>query len=83
MSDIKQQVRAYVLENFLMGGSADEIQDETSFMGSHVLDSTGFLELIAYLEETFGIKVNDEEMLPENLDSLVNIERFLARKRAA
>jgi acyl carrier protein len=83
MSDIKQQVRAYLLDNFLMGGSADEIQDETSFMGSHVLDSTGFLELIAYLEETFGIKVKDEEMLPENLDSLVNIERFLARKRAA
>lgn len=83
MSDIKQQVRAYLLDNFLMGGSADEIQDETSFMGSHVLDSTGFLELIAYLEETFGVKVQDEEMLPENLDSLVNIEQFLARKQAA
>lgn len=83
MADIKQQVRVYLLDNFLMGGAADEIGDDTSFMGSHILDSTGFLELIAYLEETYGIKVKDEEMIPENLDSLANIERFIARKRPA
>lgn len=83
MSDIKQQVRVYLMDNFLMGGSADEIRDDTSFMDHHILDSTGFLELIAYLEESFDIKVKDEEMIPENLDSLVNIERFLARKRLA
>jgi len=83
MSDIKQQLRAYLLDNFLMGGSADEIRDDTSFMASHILDSTGFLELIAHLEETYGVKVKDEEMIPENLDSLSNIERFLARKQSA
>ncbi|BAU47905.1 acyl carrier protein [Sulfurifustis variabilis] len=83
MSDIKQQLRAYLLDNFLMGGSADEIRDDTSFMASHILDSTGFLELIAHLEETYGVKVKDEEMIPENLDSLSSIERFLARKQSA
>ncbi len=81
MQDIKSEVRAYLLDNFLMGGSADEIRDADSFMDKHILDSTGFIELITYLEETYGIKVEDEEMIPENLDSLSNIENFLRRKR--
>ena len=53
-----------------------------SFLDLHLIDSTGFLELITYLEETFAIVVKDEEMLPENLDSLQAIEAYLARKQA-
>jgi acyl carrier protein len=83
MQDIKHQVRTYLLDNFLMGGSEQDIQDDTSFMGSHILDSTGFIELISYLEDQFGIQVTDEEMVPENLDSLKNIEHFVSRKRAS
>lgn len=83
MQDIKNQVRTYLLDNFLMGGTPQDIQDETSFMGSHILDSTGFIELIGYLEEQFAIQVEDEEMVPENLDSLNNIEHFILGKRAA
>jgi len=83
MQDIKNQVRTYLLDNFLMGGNPDEIRDEYSFMERHILDSTGFIELITFLEETFGIKVEDEEMIPENLDSLNNIENFLRRKHVA
>ena len=52
-------------------------------MELHILDSTGFLELISHLEETYGFAVKDEEMVPENLDSLNALEAFVARKRAA
>ncbi|MGH9896617.1 MAG: acyl carrier protein [bacterium] len=83
MSDIKNRVREYIMDDFLMGGVADELTDEASFMDRHILDSTGFIELISFLEQSFGIKVRDEEMVPENLDSLQNIECYVQRKRAA
>ena len=82
MQDVKDQVKAYLLDNFLMGDADLDIDNETSFMKSHILDSTGFIELISYLEEQFKIRVSDDEMVPENLDSLNNIELFLASKRA-
>ena len=83
MQNIKHQVRTYLLDNLLMGGTEQDIQDDTSFMGSHILDSTGFIELISYLEEQFGFQVKDEEMVPENLDSLKNIAHFVSSKRAS
>jgi acyl carrier protein len=82
MQGIKDQVRAYLLDNFLMGGTDQDIQDETSFMGSHILDSTGFIELISYLEEQFEIRVSEDEMVPDNFDSLKNIEHYVSSKRA-
>jgi len=81
-SNLKQQVRQFILDNFMMGGTAD-IPDDASFMERHIIDSTGFLELISFVEESFGIQVSDEEMVPENLDSLNNIERYVQQKRAA
>lgn len=82
MQDVKGQVRQFLLDNFVMGGGV-EIRDETSFMEGHILDSTGFIELITYIEETFAVKVEDEEMVPENFDSLRNIEGYVARKRTS
>ncbi len=79
MKDIKPRVRQFLLDNFLMGGGV-QINDDTSFMKSHILDSSGFMELILFLEENFGVKVEDAELLPENLDSLLNIEAFVGRK---
>ena len=79
MQDVKPAVRQFLLDNFLMGSNA-AIADDTSFMKAHVLDSSGFMELILFLEETFGVKVADSELLPENLDSLNNIDEFVARK---
>jgi len=81
-SDIKQQVRQFILDNFMMGGKA-EISDDASFMDRHIIDSTGFLELISFVEQSFDIQISDDEMVPENLDSLNNIERFVQKKRAA
>jgi len=81
MQDTKTVVRKYLFDNFVMGGNVT-IADDTSFMRDHILDSTGFLELIAFIEETFGVRVDDEEMLPENFDTLLNIESYVGRKRA-
>ena len=80
MSDTKTKVRAYIVENFIMGGNADHLKDGESFMETHVVDSTGFLELVTFLEETYGFAVLDEEMVPENLDSLDNIDAYVQRK---
>jgi len=82
MQDIKSQVRTYIFDNFIMAGDPGDLQDGDSFMERHILDSTGFIELITFLEEAFGIKVEDDDMVPENLDSLDKIENFLRKKKA-
>lgn len=83
MADTKVELRQYIQDNFIMGSTGTKFADGDSFMELHILDSTGFLELISHLEETYGFSVKDEEMVPENLDSLNALEAFVARKRAA
>ena len=83
MTETQTKVREFIQDNFVMGAKASEFGAADSFLDLHLIDSTGFLELITYLEETFAIVVKDEEMLPENLDSLQAIEAYLARKQAA
>ncbi len=78
--NIKAKVRAYITDNFIMGGNADHLKDADSFMETHVVDSTGFLELVSFIEETYGFAVDDDEMVPENLDSLDNIDAYVRRK---
>ena len=80
-SSIKQQTREFIQANFMMGGVAD-FADDASFMDLRILDSTGFLELISFVEETFNIRLSDSDMVPENLDSLDGIERFVEGKSA-
>ena len=62
MDDIKQRVKDYIVDNFLMGSGGEQIEDETSFLEQDILDSTGVLELISFLEETCGITVEDEDI---------------------
>ncbi|MES2091149.1 MAG: acyl carrier protein [Pseudomonadota bacterium] len=83
MSTIKDQVRQYIVDNFIMGTEGAAFTDADSFLELHLVDSTGFLELIFFIEDTFGVKVSDEDMVPENLDSLNAIETFVTRKKAA
>jgi len=83
MADIKGQVRNYISENFVMGSNAAKFADGDSFLDLHIIDSTGFLELITFLEEKFDIQIEDDEMVPENLDSLNNIDAYIGRKLAA
>lgn len=81
MDEVKDALRRYIEDNFIMGARTVPLADGDSFLEHHVLDSTGFLELITHLEETYAIKVSDDEMVPENLDSLDSIVQYLARKR--
>ena len=83
MQELKAQLRQFIDDTFLMGVRPEPLADDDSFLEHHVLDSTGFLELIAFLEETYAIKVADEEMVPENLDSLDSVVAFVERKRAS
>ena len=67
-----------MIENFLFGEETD-LKDDTSFLEEGIIDSTGVLELIEYLEEEFDIQIDDEDLIPENLDSLNNLEKFIAK----
>lgn len=80
--DIKQAVRHYVEQNFLVG-SDTRIGDADSLLQMQVVDSTGFLELVNFIESSFGVKVGDDEMVPENLETIDNIDAFVRRKLAA
>jgi len=72
-------VRDYVVTNFLFGEAGD-LKDDTSFMGGGIIDSTGILELVMFIEETYAFKVQPEEMLPENFDGVNRVAAFIARK---
>lgn len=82
MEDIKIKVRAFVVDNFLFG-NANGLADDTSFLEAGILDSTGVMEVVAFLEREFGIKIDDDELTPENLDSIDNIGAFIAQKQQA
>ena len=79
MSENKTKVREFIIDNFLFG-NADGLDNDTSFLEEGIIDSTGVLELVTFLEETFSIQVDDEELIPENLDSIDNVSSFLERK---
>jgi acyl carrier protein len=79
--DYSKEVRDFVTNNFLFGDSSS-LQDDMSFLDSAIVDSTGMLELIMFLEGTYGIKIAPEETLPENLDSVKRVAQFIARKLA-
>jgi acyl carrier protein len=79
MTDYKSNIRNFIVQNFLFGQSGN-LTDAASFLQEGIIDSTGVLELAMHLETTYGIKVKDEELLPENLDSINAIASFLERK---
>lgn len=76
---MKTKIKTFIVDNFLFG-TADHINDDTSFLEEGIIDSTGILELITYLEEEFEIKVEDDELIPENLDSIQNVTQFIKNK---
>ncbi|MHC4118059.1 MAG: acyl carrier protein [Planctomycetota bacterium] len=73
------RVREFIVENFLFG-DGDALKEDTSFMEEGIIDSTGILELVFFLEESFGISVEDHELVPENMDSLRSVAGFIDRK---
>ncbi|MCK9619960.1 MAG: acyl carrier protein [Methylobacter sp.] len=79
---MKKIIRHYIMENLLFTEDESILQDSDSFLDGGIIDSTGVMEIILFIEETFGIKVNDDEMLPANLDSVDNLAAFIQRKQA-
>lgn len=79
--DARQAVREYIIENLFLGAGGD-LGDDASLLEAGALDSTAALELVAFLEETCGIKVEDDEIAPENLETINRICAFIERKSA-
>lgn len=82
MTDHRNRVKKFVVDNFLFGDDS-RLGDDTSFLDHGIIDSTGVLELVGYLEAEFGIQVDDEEIVPDNLNSLDSICRYLERKTSS
>ena len=70
------QIRAFISDTFFV----DDFADDDSFLRSGTIDSTGMLELVEFIETTFGVEIEDTELVPENLDSVDNLTSFLVRK---
>lgn len=75
-----QKLRAYVLDTYLFTSDESALGNDDSFLDKGIIDSTGILELVMFLEEQFGVKVDDAELLPENFDSINRLAQFVARK---
>jgi len=76
---IRDTVRTFILRTFLAPAEADRLTDDVSLERSHIVDSTGMLELIVFLERTFSLHVAVDDAVPENLDSLDAIGAFVSR----
>ena len=77
------KIREFILENFMIGEGEEELNGDNSFLEKGIIDSTGILELVMFVEETYGIEVADEEVIPENFDSVRKLGSYIKRKTAA
>jgi acyl carrier protein len=80
--EIRTEIRKFVLDNFMMGRNSQELTDSGSLLELGIIDSTGVLELVGFLEEKYGLQVEDSELVPENLDSIDNLVKYVGGKGA-
>jgi acyl carrier protein len=78
---VREQIKGFIINNFMMGRNPEELTDSDSLLNKGIIDSTGVLELVGFLEETFNIQVEDVELIPENLDSVNNLVNYIEKKR--
>lgn len=81
--DAKVQVREYIVDNFLFGDAEPLTSDAMSLLDGGIIDSVGVMELVAFLEQDFEISVDDNDLIPENLDSVENLVAYITRKKQA
>lgn len=81
--EVDKVIRDFIVENFLFGKEDPPLGDEDSFLQKGFIDSTGILEVVSFIEERFGIKVEDDDLLPENLDSIRRLVNFILRKQGS
>ncbi|MBD3180349.1 MAG: acyl carrier protein [Candidatus Latescibacteria bacterium] len=77
---MKSKLREFITENFLFGSDEDGFDDDDSFLDNGIIDSTGVLELVSYIEEEFEMEVRDEELVPDNFDSLNKLVSYIQNK---
>lgn len=82
-TSVKARVRNYILENLLFSNDPSELPDDASLLDRGIIDSTGVLELVMFIEETFGLQVKASAMLPENFDTVNAITAFVEREQKA
>jgi acyl carrier protein len=82
-SELHERIRRYILENYLFTQDTGALGLDESLIGRGIVDSTGILEIVLFIEEELGVKVRDEEMVPENLDSVNRIAAYVQLKRRA
>ncbi len=78
--EVRGKIRGFLVQNFLLGGSGANVKDSDSFLDSGMVDSTGVLEFVNFLQETWNIEVEDQELLPANFDSVDNLTAFVVKK---
>ncbi len=81
--NISKSVREFIVDNFLLGEEDEDFTNNRSFLESGVIDSMGILELITFVEDTYEMDIADDELIPENLDSVDRVTKFIQSKRAA
>ena len=81
VSDVLTEIRRFIIENFLFGSEEEVPTDEASLLGNGIIDSTGVLEIVTLVESRYEIEVSDDEMLPENFDSLRDVAEYVKRKK--
>lgn len=79
MDNYREKIKSFITDNFLFGEDVG-LEDHASFLNAGIIDSTGILELVDFLDNEFNIIISDDEILPENLDSINNIINFLDKK---
>jgi len=80
---MQNEIRQFVIDNFLFGQSDRQLGNSDSFLESGIIDSTGVLELIAFIESKYEVSIADEELVPANLDSIDRVSTFVERKLQA
>lgn len=81
MDAVIAEIRAFVFENFLFDADDEKLKNDDSFLEQGIIDSTGVLELVDWIEETYGFTVEDEELVPENLDSVNKLAIYIGKKK--
>ena len=74
------KIRDFILENFMAGESEEALDNDSSFLEKGIIDSMGVLELVAFVEETYGIEIDDDELTPDNFDSVSRLVSYIRRK---
>ena len=77
---VEKEIRQFIEGNFILDGN-DNLSAEDSLLEKGIIDSTGVLELVAFIEENYNFKIKDEELIPENLDSIKSITKFVQERQ--